>query len=115
MREHVTSRFFMAAPKASPITDEEDLLFRILRQLDLAPDASQRATASALGVSLGYLNAQLKSAAEAGFITVSERGGPDKRQRFAYSLTTRGAAEKNRLTDRFLARKLAEYDALHAE
>jgi sulfate adenylyltransferase len=99
--------------KVSP--EEGDLLFRLLRQLDLAPDASQRATATALGVSLGSLNSQLKSASEAGFITISERGGPDKRQRFAYSLTTRGAAEKIRLADQFLARKLAEYDALHAE
>ena len=48
-------------------------------------------------------------------ITISNRPGPDKRQRFTYSLTTRGAAEKVRLTDQFLARKLAEYNALHAE
>ncbi|AHD00157.1 adenylylsulfate kinase [Leisingera methylohalidivorans DSM 14336] len=95
--------------------DEEDLLFRLLRQLDAAPDASQRATAAALGISLGGLNTQLRSAAETGLITISNRPGPDKRQRFAYSLTTRGAAEKVRLTDKFLARKLAEYNALHAE
>jgi hypothetical protein len=40
---------------------EEDLLFRLLRQLDAAPDASQRATAGALGVSLGRLNALLRA------------------------------------------------------
>ncbi len=97
------------------MTDEEDRIFRLLRQLDLAPSASQRATATALGVSLGHLNAQLKSAAQAGLITISARDGPDKRQRFSYSITSRGAAEKIRLTDHFLARKLAEYDALHAE
>ncbi|MEL6991599.1 MAG: bifunctional sulfate adenylyltransferase/adenylylsulfate kinase, partial [Pseudomonadota bacterium] len=94
---------------------DEDLLFRLLRQLDLAPEASQRATATAIGVSLGRLNGLLKRAKDAGFVSVSDRAGPDKRQRFAYSLTHRGAAEKNRLTDRFLARKFAEYDALHAE
>ena len=100
---------------AQQIAEEEDQLFRLLRQLDAAPGASQRATASALGVSLGHLNAQLKTATEAGFITVSKREGPDRRQRFAYSLTTRGAAEKSRLTDRVLARMRSEYDALHAE
>ena len=94
---------------------DEDLLFRLLRQLDLAPEASQRATATAIGVSLGRLNGLLKRAKDAGFVSVSDRAGPDKRQRFAYSVTHRGAAEKNRLTDRFLARKFAEYDALHAE
>ncbi|MDA9208013.1 bifunctional sulfate adenylyltransferase/adenylylsulfate kinase, partial [Octadecabacter sp.] len=39
----------------------------------------------------------------------------DKRARYAYEITARGAGEKNRLTTQFLARKLSEYDALHAE
>ncbi|MCB2130738.1 MAG: winged helix-turn-helix transcriptional regulator, partial [Rhodobacteraceae bacterium] len=94
---------------------EDDQLFRLLRQLDQQPDASQRATADALGVSLGTLNTHLRAATEAGNIRVVGRNGPDRRQRFTYELTTRGAATMARLTDRFLARKLAEYDALHAE
>ncbi|WP_372609742.1 bifunctional sulfate adenylyltransferase/adenylylsulfate kinase [Aquicoccus sp.] len=105
----------MIAPDAKHGLAEEDQLFRLLRQLDLAPDASQRDIAAALGISLGRLNAQLRSAAAAGLITISERPGPDRRQRFAYALTGRGGAEKNRLADRFLARKFAEYEALHAE
>lgn len=100
-------------PKPNPV--EEDLLFRLLRQLDLAPGASQRATATALSISLGGLNTQLRAAADAGLITISDRPGPDKRQRYAYTLTRHGAAEKRRLTDQFLSRKLAEYNALHAE
>ncbi|MGV6812154.1 MAG: bifunctional sulfate adenylyltransferase/adenylylsulfate kinase [Brevirhabdus sp.] len=91
------------------------MLFRLLRQLDLAPEASQRATAAALGVSLGRLNAQLRAATQAGFVKKSQRDGPDRRQRFSYAITSRGAAEKVRLTDQFLSRKFAEYDALHAE
>ncbi|MEL7255718.1 MAG: bifunctional sulfate adenylyltransferase/adenylylsulfate kinase [Pseudomonadota bacterium] len=98
-----------------PSQQDEDLLFRLLRQLDLAPDASQRATAEAIGVSLGRLNKLMKHAKDTGLITITDRDGPDKRQRFAYSLTSHGAREKIRLTDRFLARKFAEYDALHAE
>ncbi len=94
---------------------EDDQLFRLLRQLDLAPEASQRATAQALGVSLGTLNAHLRAATDAGHIRVASRSGPDRRQRFTYELTTKGAATKARLTDQFLTRKLAEYDALHAE
>ncbi len=95
--------------------EDEDQLFRLLRQLDLASDASQRALAAAIGVSLGRLNALIKSAIDTGLVKISDRAGPDKRQRFTYSLTVRGAAEKMRLTDRFLARKFAEYDAIHAE
>ncbi|WP_095588495.1 bifunctional sulfate adenylyltransferase/adenylylsulfate kinase [Actibacterium ureilyticum] len=105
----------MTSPVTKPISAEEDQLFRLLRQLDTAPEASQRATAAAIGISLGRLNALLRTAADAGLIKISERAGPDKRQRFAYALTPRGGAEKARLTDRFLAGKLAEYDALHAE
>ncbi|RYH08634.1 bifunctional sulfate adenylyltransferase/adenylylsulfate kinase [Tropicimonas sp. IMCC6043] len=95
--------------------EEEDLLFRLLRQLDREPEASQRSTAAALGISLGRLNAVLRATAAAGLVKITERAGPDRRQRFAYSITARGAAEQSRLRDEFLARKFAEYDALHAE
>ncbi|MEM8775686.1 MAG: bifunctional sulfate adenylyltransferase/adenylylsulfate kinase [Pseudomonadota bacterium] len=105
----------MSLSDTNPTDQEEDLLFRLLRQLDLAPDVSQRETASAVGISLGRLNSLMRHASETGLVKVSERNSPDRRQRFAYGLTTRGAAEKIRLADRFLARKFAEYDALHAE
>ena len=105
----------MAMSPAKIITEQEDQMFRLLRQLDSAPDASQRGMATAIGISLGRLNALLRSATDAGLVRISDREGPDKRARFAYSITTRGAAEKNRLTDQFLARKFMEYDALHAE
>ena len=95
--------------------EDEDHLFRLLRQLDIAPQASQRATATALGISLGRLNAQLRTAANAGLIKVTDRDDTDKRKRFAYVITLRGGSEKNRLTDAFLKRKFTEYDALHAE
>ena len=75
-------------PKSS--LPEADQLFRLLRQLDLAPEASQRATAAALGVSLGGLNAQLRAAVEAGLIRIDDRKSDDRRQRFAYALTARG-------------------------
>ncbi len=100
---------------SNPTQQEEDLLFRILRQLDLEPEASQRSTAMAVGISLGRLNSLLRAATDAGLVKISTRDGPDKRQRFAYALTTRGASEKNRLINAFLKRKFEEYDALHAE
>jgi sulfate adenylyltransferase len=105
----------MPSPEFTPALPQDDQVFRLLRQLDTAPEASQRATATALGISLGRLNTQLRAISAAGLVTVSGRDGPDKRQRFSYALTARGAALKARLTDQFLSRKLAEYDALHAE
>jgi len=112
-REQTLSRF-MSTPTQNRTTEDEDHLFRLLRQLDLAPEASQRATAAALNISLGRLNAQLRSATDAGFIKVIQRDSTDKRQRYAYAITTKGASEKNRLTDAFLKRKFAEYDQIHA-
>ena len=105
----------MTAPHTPTNRQEEDLLFRLLRQIEAAPDATQRATAAAIGVSLGRLNALLRAATEAGLVTVADRDSADRRSRFAYVLTPKGAARKAMLIDSFLARKYAEYDALHAE
>jgi sulfate adenylyltransferase len=105
----------MAVSPAKTISEQEDQMVRLLRQLDTASGASQRAMATAIGLSLGRFNALLRSATDAGLVKISEHTGTDKRARYAYSITSRGAAEKNRLTDQFLARKLKEYNALHAE
>ncbi|MDG1408658.1 MAG: bifunctional sulfate adenylyltransferase/adenylylsulfate kinase [Octadecabacter sp.] len=105
----------MAISPAKITSEQEDQMFRLLRQLDIASDGSQRVTAMAIGVSLGRLNALLKQATDAKLVKITDRNGPDKRARFGYAITSRGAAEKNRLTDQFLARKLSEYNALHAE
>ena len=96
-------------------TPDDDVLFRLLRQLDTAPEQSQRATAQALGMSLGRLNTLLRRLRDDDLLSISDRAGPDKRARFNYTLTTKGAATKARLADQFLARKRAEYHALHAE
>jgi len=95
--------------------DDQGQLFQVLRQLDVAPTATQRGMAAATGISLGRLNALLRLAIDQGLVEKTNRDSPDKRQRIAYALTFEGASEKNRLTDIFLTRKFAEYDALHAE
>ena len=105
----------MSLPPHNRTDEDEDHLFRLLRQLDVAPDASQRTLASALDISLGRLNAQLRAATQAGLIKLTDTDSADKRKRVAYAITTRGASEKNRLTDAFLKRKFAEYDKIHAE
>ena len=88
-------------------TPDDDVLFRLLRQLDTAPEQSQRATAQALGMSLGRLNTLLRRLRDDDLLSISDRAGPDKRARFNYTLTTKGAATKARLADQFLARKRA--------
>jgi DNA-binding MarR family transcriptional regulator len=81
-------------PNRTITLPDEDLLFRLLRQLDAAPEASQRATAEALGVSLGRLNALLRAATDAGLVQIIEKQSTDRRQRAAYLLTPQGATEK---------------------
>ncbi|MEO0678661.1 MAG: winged helix-turn-helix transcriptional regulator, partial [Pseudomonadota bacterium] len=103
------------AKRSKADTERDDQLFQLLRELDTAPEASQRVMAAAIGVSLGRLNTLLREATEAGLVKITERNSTDRRARMAYTLTPRGAGEKNRLIDAFLARKFAEYDALHAE
>ena len=94
---------------------EGDDLFLLLRLLETTPEASQRAMAETLGISLGRLNAILRASTEAGLVALTDRKSTDKRQRVAYALTPEGTALKTELTDGFLERKFAEYAALHAE
>ena len=96
-------------------TEEQDQLFRLLRQLEINPGAAQRQMAAALSISLGRLNTLLRMATDVGLVEHSTKKSTDKRQRIAYVLTSRGASEKIQLTETFLSRKFAEYDALHDE
>ena len=69
----------MAMSPAKITSEQEDQMFRLLRQLDIASDGSQRVTAAAIGVSLGRLNALLKQATDAKLVKITDRNGPDKR------------------------------------
>jgi sulfate adenylyltransferase len=65
----------MAVSPAKTISEQEDQMFRLLRQLDTASGASQRAMATAIGLSLGRFNALLRSATDAGLVKISEHTG----------------------------------------
>ncbi|WP_425037736.1 bifunctional sulfate adenylyltransferase/adenylylsulfate kinase [Primorskyibacter sp. S187A] len=95
--------------------DGDDLLFRLLRQLEDPGTPSQRAMAETLGVSLGRINTMLRRAVELGLVALQERESSDRRSRVTYAITPLGRTEKNRLIDQFLARKFSEYNALCAE
>ena len=73
----------MAMSPAKITSEQEDQMFRLLRQLDISSDGSQRVTAAAIGVSLGRLNALLKQATDAKLVKITDRNGPDKRARLA--------------------------------
>ena len=93
----------------------EDTRFRVLRLLQDNPQASQREIAAAVGISLGSAHYVLGALIETGLVKLANfQGAPDK-TRHAHILTARGVVEKAAITRRFLARKIAEYEALRVE
>lgn len=94
---------------------QEDARFRILRLLQQNPEMSQRDLADAVGIGLGSVNFCLSALIDKGLVKLGNFSAAEDKRRYAYVLTRRGIAEKARLTKRFLARKVAEYDALKIE
>jgi len=70
-------------PEPKPNTEEQDQLFRLLRQVDLTPDATQRDMAGSLGLSLGRLNTLLRMATDSGLVEKTASDSKDRRQRVA--------------------------------
>lgn len=97
----------------SPLQD--DMHFRILRLLQEDPELSQRDLAKAVGVSVGRMNYVLKALVDKGFVKLGNFNASRDKRRYAYVLTPKGIAKRATLTRSFLARKLAEYEALREE
>lgn len=93
----------------------EDARFRVLRLLHEDPEMSQRELAKAAGVSVGGLHYVLSALIEKGFVKLGNFTAARDKRRYAYNLTAKGVAEKAVLTQKFLTRKMAEYEALKAE
>ena len=89
--------------------------FRVLRLLEGNPQMNQRDLAAAAGVSLGKTNYCINALLEKGLIKVQNFKSSKRKLAYAYLLTPAGIAEKAALTQRFLTRKMEEYDALKAE
>jgi EPS-associated MarR family transcriptional regulator len=86
-----------------------------MRLLEANPRMTQRDLARELGISLGGLNYCLKALVAKGWIKMENFSKSDRKLRYAYLLTPKGMAGKARLTNHFLRRKLAEYEALKEE
>ena len=89
--------------------------FRILRLLQENPEMSQRDLAKAVGVSVGRVNYVLKALVDKGLVKLGNFTASKDKRRYAYVLTPKGIAKRAALTRSFLARKMAEYEALRAE
>lgn len=89
--------------------------YRVIRVLHDNPELTQRELAKTVGISLGKLNYCMKALVEKGWIKIHNFNHAKSKTGYVYLLTPHGVAEKARLTQRFLQRKMDEYDALKAE
>ena len=89
--------------------------FRVLRLLELNPNMKQRELAVAAGVSLGKTNYCINALLGKGLIKAQNFKSNKRKLNYVYLLTPAGIAEKAVLTQRFLKRKMQEYEVLKAE
>jgi EPS-associated MarR family transcriptional regulator len=94
---------------------QEDTYFRVMRLLEENPDLTQRELAEKLGISVGGLNYCLKALMEKGLVKMKNFANSKNKFGYVYVLTPTGMAEKAAITQRFLKRKMEEYEALKAE
>ncbi len=93
----------------------DELHYKILKDLTESPDTNQRALADRLGVSLGRVNYCLKALVEKGLVKARNFRNNKHKLSYAYLLTPRGIEEKTKLTVRFLNYKLEERKRLEQE
>ena len=94
---------------------QEDTHFRVLRLLQENPEMSQRELAEVVGVSVGGIHYVLNALIDKGLVKLGNFTATEDKRRYAYILTRKGLAEKAAITQKFLARKIEEYEALKAE
>ena len=85
-------------------------ILRIIRE-----DISQPTMAEEIGFSVGKVNFILKALAEKGLVKYERFHNSDNKMKYRYLLTEDGIKEKMILTQKFIARKKAEYEELQAE
>ena len=93
----------------------EDLRLRVLHLLQQQPGLSQRQLAQRLGISHGKAHYCLRALLDVGWIKLNNFAHSPHRLGYAYLLTPQGLSSKVALTQRFLQRKQAEFEALRAE
>lgn len=93
----------------------EKTTLQVMRLLEENPDMTQRELAHALGVSVGGVNYCLNALMEKGWVKMKNFAQSKNKFGYIYVLTPRGVGERAALAQRFLARKMAEYEALREE
>lgn len=94
---------------------QEETHYQVMRLLEENPDLTQRELAQSLGVSVGRVNYCLKALIDKGFVKMKNFTYSKNKFGYIYVLTPSGLAEKALITQRFLQRKMYEYEFLKVE
>ncbi len=94
---------------------QEETHYKMMRLLEENPDLTQRELAQSLGVSVGSVNYCLKALVDKGWVKMKNFAYSKNKFGYIYVLTPNGLAEKALITQRFLHRKMDEYERLKAE
>jgi len=93
----------------------QELSIKIIRELEKAPEQSQRALSKRCGVSLGSIHYCINALVEKGYVKARNFKNAQNKLAYAYILSPSGINLKKELTLAFLKRKQAEYEALQKE
>ena len=92
-----------------------ELSIKLIKELERAPEQSQRALSQNCGVSLGSIHYCLNALIEKGYVKARNFKNAQNKLAYAYILTPAGLNLKTELTLAFLKRKQAEYESLQQE
>jgi len=93
----------------------QELSIKIIREIEKAPEQSQRALSKRCGVSLGSVHYCINALVEKGYVKARNFKSAQNKLAYAYILTPSGINLKKELTLKFLKRKQAEYEVLQKE
>ena len=93
----------------------QELSIKIIREIEKAPEQSQRALSKRCGVSLGSIHYCINALVEKGYVKAKNFKNAQNKLAYAYILTPSGINLKKELTLAFLKRKQAEYEVLQKE
>ena len=94
---------------------QSDLEYKILKNIEVNPNLTQRQLAIELDISLGKVNYIIRALLDIGWVKIDNFRKSDNKIGYLYLLTPDGIAQKTIITQQFLQRKIEEYDYLKKE
>ena len=91
------------------------LEIKLIREIDIQPQLSQRQLSMRCNVSLGSIHYCLSALIEKGFIKAKNFKNSKNKLAYSYILTPSGFAHKHKITKEFLKRKQVEFELIKDE